>query len=141
MRHLIGEAARFGAVGLAQNALNVGVFALASGLGARYQVAALVAGAAALVVSFLLNRGWTFTAHSAPLGSQGARYVLVFCAAVALGIGVLTLLVELTGIPKLAGQVVSILVVAPLSFLVQRAWVFRGPARVESSPGGRALPH
>lgn len=137
MRRLIGEAARFGAVGVAQNALNVCVFALVSALGAHYQVAALVAGVAALVVSFVLNRAWTFTARSAPLGSQGARYVLVFCAAIALGIGVLTLLVELTGIPKVAGQVVAILVVAPLSFLVQRAWVFRGTAAVET--GGRPL--
>lgn len=126
MRHLIGEAVRFGAVGVAQNALNVGVFALASALGAGYQAAAVLAGFVALVVSFVLNRWWTFTARAAPLGAQGARYVLVFCAAIALGVGILTLLVEATGIDEVLGQVIAILVVAPLSFLAQRAWVFRG---------------
>jgi putative flippase GtrA len=135
VRRLAGEAIRFAAVGVLQNALNVGVFALALAVGLHYQLAAVTAGLAALVVSFLLNRHWTFTTTGAGIGGQGIRYALVFAAAVALGVGVLTLLVETTGIPKVAGQVVAILVVAPLSFLAQRAWVFRAPPR-SAAPRG-----
>jgi putative flippase GtrA len=129
------EAVRFGVVGLLQNALNVAVFALATGVGVHYRPAAVVAALAALLASFLLNRGWTFPGRDAPIHHQGARYALVFASAVALGVVLLTFFVEVAGLPEVAAQVAAILVVAPLSFLVQRAWVFRAPRR-SAAPRG-----
>ena len=123
------EAIRFAAVGLLQNALNVAVFALATGLGVHYRLAAVVAGLLAFVASFLLNRHWTFMGQTAPIHHQGARYLLVFASAIALGVALLTFFVEVTGMPEIAAQVAAILIVAPVSFLVQRAWVFRAPRR------------
>lgn len=125
----IGEAVRFGFVGLLQNGLNVAVFALATSLGVHYRGAAVIAGLVAFLVSFLLNRTWTFTGQATPAGPQGARYLVVFAAAIALGVVLLTLFVEVTGIPAVAGQVAAIIVVAPLSFLAQRTWVFRRKPR------------
>jgi putative flippase GtrA len=123
----IGEAVRFGIVGVMQNGLNVAVFALATGTGVQYRIAAVVAALAALVVSFAFNRAWTFPGRSGPAHHQGARYALVFASAVALGVVVLSLFVEVAGLPKVAAQVVAIVIVAPLSFLTQRTWVFRAP--------------
>jgi putative flippase GtrA len=127
-----GEAVRFGIVGLIQNALNVTVFALATGAGVHYRLAAVVAALAALVVSFAFNRAWTFPGRGGPVHHQGARYALVFASAVALGVVVLTFFVEVGGLPEVAAQVVAIVIVAPLSFLAQRTWVFR------AGPGPRA---
>jgi putative flippase GtrA len=124
-----GEAVRFGIVGVLQNALNVAVFALAVEVGVDYRVAAVVAAVTALLASFAFNRAWTFPGRPGPIHHQGARYALVFASAVALGVAVLTLLVEVAGLPEIAAQVAAILIVAPLSFLVQRAWVFRAPPR------------
>ena len=129
------EAVRFGVVGLLQNALNVAVFALLTGLGVEYRVAAVLAALAALLASFLLNRVWTFPGREARFHHQGARYALVFASAVALGVALLTSFVEVAGLPEVPAQVASILVVAPLSFLVQRAWVFRAPRR-SAAPRG-----
>jgi putative flippase GtrA len=120
----LGEAVRFGAVGLLQNGINVGTFALATAVGVEYRIAAVIAGVVAFVVSFVLNRGWTFTGRTGPLARQGLRYALVFAVAVALGVVLLTVFVEGAGMPEVAGQVAAILVVAPLSFLAQRTWVF-----------------
>jgi len=78
-----GEAVRFGIVGLIQNALNVAVFALATGAGVHYRIAAVLAALAALVVSFAFNRAWTFPGRGGPVHHQGARYALVFGSAVA----------------------------------------------------------
>jgi putative flippase GtrA len=130
-----GEFARFAIVGVLQNALNVAVFALATGLGMHYRLAAVVAALAALLASFALNRGWTFPGRTAPIHHQGARYALVFASAVAVGVVLLTFFVEVAGLPEVAAQVAAILVVAPLSFLVQRAWVFRAPRR-SAAPRG-----
>lgn len=120
----IGEAVRFGTVGVLQNGLNVATFALATGLGMHYRPAAVLAAVLALVVSFLLNRHWTFMGNTTPVGRQGIRYLLVFAGAVALGVVLLTFFVEVTGIPEVPAQVAAILIVAPVSFLVQRTWVF-----------------
>jgi putative flippase GtrA len=120
----IGEAVRFGAVGVLQNGLNVAIFALATAVGLQYRAAAIVAGLAAFLVSFILNRRWTFTGQATAAGPQGARYLLVYAAAVALGLVLLTLFVEVTGFPTVAAQVAAIVIVAPLSFLAQRTWVF-----------------
>jgi putative flippase GtrA len=117
--------ARFGLVGVCQNGLNVGVFALALNV-VPYLAAAAVAALAALVVSFVLNRYWTFGhTRTNRLAGHAARYALVFASSIGLGIAILSALVELVGLSPLSAQVAAILIVAPLSFLTQRAWVFR----------------
>ena len=132
---MTGEAVRFAVVGVLQNALNVAVFALLTAVGAHYAVAAVVAAIAALLASFAFNRAWTFPGRDAPIHHQGARYALVYASAVGLGVLVLTLLVEVAGLREVPAQVVAILIVAPLSFLVQRNWVFRAPRR-SAAPRG-----
>ena len=131
---MTGEAVRFGIVGVIQNALNVAVFALATGIGVHYGIAAVVAAVAALIVSFAFNRAWTFPGRGAPVHLQGARYALVFASAVALGVVLLAVFVEVAGMAEVAAQVVAILIVAPLSFLAQRTWVFAPRAHPRGTP-------
>ena len=123
----IGQAVRFGVVGIGQNALNVATFAAGVALGVQYQSAAVIAGLVAFVVSFVLNRRWTFSGRATPMGRQGVRYLIVFATAIALGLILLTFLVEVAHMPEVAAQIAAILIVAPISFLVQRSWVFRPP--------------
>jgi putative flippase GtrA len=123
------QAARFGTVGLLQNGVNVACFALARAAGAHYRVAAIVAGFVGFALSFWLNRHWTFTGRSGAIERHLVKYTCVYASAVALGVLLLTFFVEVMGVPPIAGQVLAILVVAPVSFLVQRAWVFAGEVR------------
>lgn len=119
------QVARFGAVGLAQNALNVAAFAALQAAGARYGLSAVLAALAALAVSFGLHRGWTFArAGSADLSGQLARYGTVFVAAVLVGLALLSLQVEVLGVPAVLAQAIAIVLVAPASFATQRCWVF-----------------
>jgi putative flippase GtrA len=128
------EAIRFATVGVLQNGLNVAAFALATAAGVHYRVAAVIAGLVALVASFLLNRHWTFISRTAPIHHQGLRYLIVFASAIALGVVLLTFFVEVAGLPEVAAQLTAIIVVAPVSFLVQRSWVFRAPRRSAAPP-------
>jgi putative flippase GtrA len=136
----VREAARFAVVGVLQNVLNVAVFALTTAVGVHYRAAAVAAALVALLASFLLNRGWTFPGRAAPVHHQGARYALVFASAVALGVALLTFFVEVAGLPEVAAQVAAILVVAPISFLAQRSWVFRAPRPSAGPRAGRPRP-
>jgi putative flippase GtrA len=76
------------------------------------------------VLSFWLNRHWTFTGRSGAMERHVVKYTCVFAGAVAVGVLLLTFFVEVGGLRPIAAQVLAILVVAPASFLVQRAWVF-----------------
>ena len=119
--------ARFAAVGVLQNGVNVAAFALAFHGGVPYLAAALLAAALALALSFVLNRSWTFGASGGVAG-PAVRYTIVFAGAVAAGLAILTALVEIAGVHPVVAQVLAILIVAPASFLAQRGWVF-GEAR------------
>ena len=121
----LGEVARFGAVGLAQNGLNVAVFAALVTAGAAYIVAAAAAFSAALLASYVLNHQWTFAGGGTPHREQLWRYTAVFLAASAGGVVILALLVELADWPAVPAQVAAIVVVAPLSYVGQRTFGFR----------------
>jgi putative flippase GtrA len=120
------QAARFGAVGVLQNAVNVACFALAREAGVHYRAAAILAGFVGFALSFWLNRHWTFSGRQGAIQRHIVKYTLAYAGAVALGVVLLTFFVEAGGVPPVAAQVLAIIVVAPASFLVQRAWVFAG---------------
>lgn len=127
---------RFAAVGALHNAVNVATFALAVDRGVPYAIAAVLAAAVALGVSFALNRSWTFRrVASGRVGGQALRFAVTFLTAVAAGVVLLSAGVEIVGLEPIAAQIAAIAIVAPLSFLVTRGWVFRPP-----SADGRTTP-
>jgi putative flippase GtrA len=130
---IIRSLIRFAVVGVAQNAVNLGTFTVELWLGVPYRPAAAAAALVALVLSFASNRWWTFYgAAGGSVGRDAIRYTVVFASAVAVGVALLTCLVDVVGLHPIAAQAVAILAVAPLSFLAQRLWVFR----VSPPPGG-----
>jgi putative flippase GtrA len=122
----VGETLRFAVVGVAQNGVNLGTYTVALLAGAPYLTAAVLAGVTALLASFVANRAWTFRhARSARAHAQVVRYALVFVVASLFALAVLSLLVELAGVPRVAAQALAIMVAAPFSYLAQRAFTFR----------------
>ena len=119
---------RFAVVGAGGYVVNLAVFALAvHGAGLDYRVAALAAFGVAVSNNFLWNRRWTFpaqTGHS-PAHHQAARFLLVSGAAFLVGLGLLTLLVEVAGLAEVPAQAAAIVAVTPFSFLANKLWSFR----------------
>ena len=120
----LAQGARFCAVGASGYLVNLGVSAIAlDTLGLHYLFAASLAFGAAVSHNFVLNRGWTFAARERRARGQAARFVPVSLASLAVGLGVLHLLVD-AGFGELAAQAVSVAVVAPLNFVWNRRWTF-----------------
>jgi dolichol-phosphate mannosyltransferase len=116
---------RFGLVGASGYVVNLAVFTLAvHGADMRYQVAATLAFLVAVSNNFLWNRQWTFKARDGVAHHQAARFLLVSVAAFAAGLGLLTILVELGGMPEVPAQALAIVAVTPLSFMANRLWSF-----------------
>ena len=121
----VAQLARFGTVGVMQNSLNVAVFAGLHSGGASNAISAVLAAVAALIASFVLHRRWTFAPSvGARLGGHVLRYGVVFGVSVLIGLAILTLQVEVVGVPAVLAQAIAIVIVAPASFVIQRAWVF-----------------
>lgn len=132
----LAEAGRFAVVGLAQNATNVAAFAGLVEAGVDYRVAAAISAAAALVMSFCLNRWWSFRVPGSASLSELVRYASVFLTATAAGIVLLSILVDIAGVPAVLAQALAIAIVAPASYLMQRTFVFKpaGPSALRPDP-------
>jgi putative flippase GtrA len=130
--HLTIQLVRFVAVGLLNSAISFGVYVLLE----RYlstPAAGAIAFALGAVNGFLLNRTWTFGASG--LGGLPRYIVVQGC-----GAGATSLILWLwtgAGLDHLAGYVVALAIVTPLTFSSNRLWTFRHAAqhRGDVTPG------
>jgi putative flippase GtrA len=116
---------RFALVGGSGYAVNLAVFALATGAGAGHRTAAVLAFLVAVSSNFAWNRHWTFDAAGGHAGHQAARFLLVSTGAFLVSLLVLELLVGPGGLDDLLAQAVAVVAVTPLSFAGNRLWTFR----------------
>ncbi len=82
-----------------------------------------IAYAAGLMITFLMNRNWTFE-YPGPRRAALLRYVLVYGLGYAGNFLALSVLVDRLGYPHEVVQACLILFLAIALFLVQKYWVF-----------------
>jgi putative flippase GtrA len=127
---------RFAVIGLLQNGLNLGAFALAIAYGIPFLVASVMAAVVALSVSFSLNRRWTFPGATDRSANRAVRFATIWLAFVLLALPILALLVDVVHLPRVLSQATIIVIGAPASYFVQRRWTFG--QRVSPSPANDA---
>jgi putative flippase GtrA len=117
---------QFGIVGLIGFVVNIGVYALCvHGAGIDYHVAAGVAWLVAVLNNFILNRHWTFNAGDGRAHHQAARFLIVSLVAFGFSQLLLTVFVEVAGLPKVPAQALAVAASMPLNFLGNKLWSFR----------------
>lgn len=119
---------QFGLVGGLGFVINLAIFALCQrGLGIPYLAAYMIAWLVAVTNNFLFNRRWTFNEHAqaSRIHFQALRFVLVSAVAAAVGAGLLALLVEVGGMPKVPAEALAVAASTPLNFLGNKLWSFR----------------
>jgi putative flippase GtrA len=120
---------QFGLVGGLGFVVNLLVYTLCvHTVGIDYHVAAAFAWLVAVLHNFILNRHWTFNAGEGRAHHQAARFLLVSLIAFGFSQLVLTLLVELAGLPKVPAQALAVAASMPLNFLGNKLWSFRADA-------------
>lgn len=101
-------------------------------------LAATLAYAAGATASFELNRSWTFGRRDRSWG-QAARFLAITAAAMATNAALLPAIVAVSDIHEVAAEVVTLLCIAPLTFLAYRYWGFRADdERLRLTPGTAA---
>lgn len=118
------EVLRFGAVGLLSNAVLYLVYLAITGLGVDPKIAVTGLYAVGVLQSFFLNRRWTFR-HEGNVPNALTRYWASHAAAYLLNLILLTALVDWAGMAHQLAQGILTVLIASLTFCVQKFWVFR----------------
>jgi putative flippase GtrA len=118
-----GELLRFGTVGVVSNLVLYLLYVAATAAGIGHKTAMSVLYCLGVLQTYVLNGRWTFRRQGRP--GAAARYGAVYCAGYLLNLALLYLLVDVAGLAHLAVQAGLIVVVALLTFLLQKHWVFR----------------
>jgi putative flippase GtrA len=122
---------RFGMVGTVGFAVNLAVYALCvHGIGIDYHVSAVAAWLVAVLNNFVLNRHWTFDAGDGRMHFQAMRFLVVSLVAFGFSLLLLTVFVEVAGIPKVPAQALAVATSMPLNFLGNKLWSFRSEAGI-----------
>jgi len=135
-RTLVGQLARFAlSGGIVTAFMFVTVTALVAGAGVDAQVALVIAYVGGIALNFSLNRRFVFVSahgYARHLSAQGVRYLVVALASYALTALAIAVLPGWLGAPQLPVYLVTAAVLALLSFLTLRVWVFHPPHRERS---------
>ena len=79
----------------------------------------------AVANNFVLNRHWTFDAGDGRAHFQALRFFVVSLVALGFSLLLLTVLVEVAGLPKVAAQALAVTASMPLNFIGNKLWSFR----------------
>lgn len=116
--------ARYLLTGVANTLIGVLVIFALMAAGAGPRVANVTGYAVGLVVSFLLNRRWTF-ASSRPVRETGALFFLVFLVSYAVNYSVLTFGMEVLAQNPYVAQLAAVLAYTVVNYFGCRYFVFR----------------
>lgn len=117
---------RFGAVGVLNTAIGLGViYLLQNGLDQDYRFANAVGYTLGIINSFILNRIWTFKSTDSRVTRQGVLFVLVAGACWLAQLGGLVIMVEVLHIHENAAQLLGMVIYTSLNYLANRLIVFR----------------
>jgi putative flippase GtrA len=128
MRDLIGDALRFGLVGIANTALGLGIIAaLDLGLHVNPHLANAEAYAVGVVISYFLTRRFVFR-QATDSKATAPKYAVAMAVAFCVNQAVLFAAGKLLGAApemRLLAQVAAVCSYTVVNFVICRAWVFR----------------
>ena len=125
MNEQVRQPAKFVAVGAAGYVVNLAVFAALYALGTPYVAAAVASYFVSNVLMYLGNRYFTFRLGNDGFWAAYARYMLVGIVVVALNAAILAAIVEGTGLDARLAQAISLLLVTPVAFVLNKRWTFQ----------------
>ena len=115
---------RFGVAGLANTFIGYGVILLAMSVGAGDYLANAIGYATGVVVSFAINRSFTFQVRRRISQGEVLRYCAAFAAAYACNFAALTIARQELGSGSWVAQLLAVIVYAIAFYLLSARFVF-----------------
>lgn len=115
---------KFLLVGAGGYVVNLAVFAWLLKLGVPYLLGSIVSYFISNALMYLGNRYYTFSLGHSNFWRAYARYILVGLVVAGLNALVLAVLVETVGLYAVYGQALSLLLITPVAFVLNKRWTF-----------------
>ena len=133
-----GPPLRFVIVGAGGYVANLLLFAALYELGVPYVAASVVSYLVSNALMYVGNRYFTFRLGHAGFWRSYVRYLAVGLVVVGLNAALLAVLVELLSVPAMLAQAISLLLITPVAFLLNKRWTFALGAVDERAPRTRS---
>ncbi len=121
---------KFLIVGAGGYFINLAVFAWMLRLGVPYLPDSIVSYFVSNALMYLGNRYYTFGLGHDGFSRAYVRYVLVGLVVAGLNAAVLAFLVEIVGLRAVYGQAISLLLITPAAFILNKRWTFGSASTV-----------
>lgn len=121
----MAQPVKFLIIGAGGYLVNLAIFALLYGMDVPYVAASIGAYFVSNALMYLGNRYFTFGLGHDGFWGAYLRYVAVGATVAGLNALILAFLVEVVGLPATAGQAISLLLITPVAFLLNKRWTFR----------------
>lgn len=125
------SAAKFIIVGVTNNAIGYILFVVLSLIGFGAIQAMTTSYAVGMVISFTLNRRWTFE-HRGSIRTALLRFLLVNLVGYIVNFLILWTFVNVLSWPQIPTQLGAIIVVAITTFVIMGLWVFSSPKLIQN---------
>lgn len=120
----VNQPVKFLIVGAVGYFVNLAVFAGLLPLGVQYLLGSIVSYFISNALMYLGNRYFTFGLGHDGFWHAYARYILVGLVVAALNAIVLAFLVETVGLHAVYSQALSLLLITPVAFVLNKRWTF-----------------
>ena len=117
------QSVRYASVGIGSNLFLYVCYLALTALGVGHKIAMTIAYVIGVMISFLLNRSWSF-GHSGSAQRALVRYVGAYVVGYLINLAILLIGVDRLGFPHQAVQAIAIVLVAACLFLMHKFWVF-----------------
>ena len=134
----LGQPVKFVLVGAGGYAVNLLAFWALYAAGVPYVVASVAAYLVSNALMYVGNRYFTFRLGHAGFWRSYVRYLAVGLVVVGLNAALLAVLVELLSVPAMLAQAISLLLITPVAFLLNKRWTFALGAADERAPRTRS---
>ena len=133
-----GQPLRFVIVGAGGYVANLLLFGALYELGVPYVAASVVSYLVSNALMYVGNRYFTFRLGHAGFWRSYVRYLAVGMVVVGLNAALLAVLVELLSVPAMLAQAISLVLITPVAFLLNKRWTFALGAVDERAPRTRS---
>jgi putative flippase GtrA len=121
----VNQPVKFLVVGAGGYLVNLAVFAWLLRLGVPYLLDSIVSYFISNALMYLGNRYYTFSLGHDGFWAAYVRYILVGLVVAGLNAIVLAILVETAGLYAVYAQAISLLLITPVAFVLNKRWTFR----------------
>lgn len=115
---------KFGLVGVLNTAINWIIFILLNSLGVYYIISNIISYSLSTLNSYIWNSKWVFKYNGDNIKETTFKFIILNIIGLILNTCILYILVDILGLSKIIGLIITTGIVMILNYFINKLWVF-----------------